>query len=274
MWNVLRVLLHRPLVADGHLHLTLPSTSKSSLATCTEAAINIVRLVRLYDKSFSVRRAPYLVSYATYVAATIHVRIAATRTSTSEAHEHLRTCLAVFNQNSATNYAVKKASIVIENLRKRMGIRLDEPASVPTSTATTGTSTTRETHRPSAETTPRSQSNALISGSSPFDMARSHLPSNISTESTMVAGEFVSDLDVDAIIHSFMHEQQLYNDQATGYPIPSNYSNTALYSGNGVATNMTQGQTLNSGVEAYDDALFGFNASAFDWGYPNTMAPS
>jgi hypothetical protein len=60
MWNALRVLLHRPLVADGQLHMTLPSTSKSSFAACTEAAMNIVKLVRLYDRSFSMGRAPYL----------------------------------------------------------------------------------------------------------------------------------------------------------------------------------------------------------------------
>ncbi|KAI5240510.1 hypothetical protein E4T42_08355 [Aureobasidium subglaciale] len=270
MWNVLRVLLHRPLVADGHLHMTLPSTSKSSFATCTEAAINIVRLVRLYDKAFSIRRAPYLISYATYVAATIHVRIAATRTSTSEAHEHLRTCLAVFNQNSATNYAVKKASIVIENLRKRMGITFDGPES--TSTATSATRDTVTDH-PSTGTTPRSQSNVYMSDNM-SGMARSHLPNDTMTnnEPTMVAGQFDPDLDVDTIIHSFMHEQQLYNQPAS-FTVPPGSTNSNIYGNNGTIPTTNQGQTFQPGLESYDDALFGFNASAFDWFYPNNMAP-
>jgi hypothetical protein len=271
MWNVLRVLLHRPLVADGNLHLTLPSTSKSSLATCTEAAINIVKLVRLYDKSFSVRRAPYLISYATYVAATIHVRIAATRASTSEAHEHLRTCLAVFDQNSATNYAVKKASIVMENLKKRMGIRLDDPGS--TSSAASNTRDTATDHT-SSDMTPRSQSNAFTSPSNTSSMARSHLPIDtvINHEPTMVAGQFDPDLDVDTIIHSFMHEQQLYG-QPTNYAMQPDHTANALYGGNNAVPNTGQAQMPSTGLESYDDALFGFNASAFDWFYPNTMAP-
>lgn len=269
MWNVLRVLLHRPLVADGHLHLTLPSTSKSSLATCTEAAINIVKLVRLYDKSFSVRRAPYLISYATYVAATIHVRIAATRASTSEAHEHLRTCLAVFDQNSATNYAVKKASIVIENLKKRMGIKLDDPG-----TSSSATSNPRDavTDRTSSNVTPGSQSNTFTSPSNTSSIVRSHLPIDtiINHEPTMVAGQFDPDIDVDTIIHSFMHEQQQLYGQPASYPMPQDHTTNAMYT---AIPTTGQGQVPNTGLESYDDALFGFNASAFDWFYPNSMAP-
>ncbi|KAI4759287.1 hypothetical protein E4T52_07254 [Aureobasidium sp. EXF-3400] len=228
-----------------------------------------LKLVRLYDKSFSVRRAPYLISYATYVAATIHVRIAATRASTSEAHEHLRTCLAVFDQNSATNYAVKKASIVIENLKKRMGIKLDDPGT--TSSATTNP---RDpvTDRTSSNVTPSSQSNALTSPSNTSSMARSHLPIDamINHEPTMVAGQFDPDIDVDTIIHSFMHEQQLYGQN---YAIPHDHTANALYGGNSAMPSTNQGQVLSTGVESYDDALFGFNASAFDWFYPNSMAP-
>lgn len=269
MWNVLRVLLHRPLVADGHLHLTLPSTSKSSLATCTEAAINIVKLVRLYDKSFSVRRAPYLISYATYVAATIHVRIAATRASTSEAHEHLRTCLAVFDQNSATNYAVKKASIVIENLKKRMGIKLDDPG---TTSSTTSNPSHTVTDRTSSNVTPGSQSNAFTSPSNTSSMTRSHLPIDtiINHEPTMVAGQFDPDIDVDTIIHSFMHEQQQLYGQ--NYAMAQDHTANNLYSGSAMPIT-NQGQVPSTGLESYDDALFGFNASAFDWFYPNSMAP-
>jgi hypothetical protein len=257
MWNVLRVLLHRPLVADGHLHSTLPSTSKSSLATCTEAAINIVKLVRLYDKCFSVRRAPYLISYATYVAATIHVRIAATRASTSEAHEHLRTCLAVFDQNSATNHAVKKAYIVIESLKKRMGIK--DPL----------------VDHPSSEVTLRSQPNAFASPDHTSNMARSHLPIDtmINHEPTMVAGQFDPDLDVDTIIHSFMHEQQQLYGQPMNLSMPSEDATNTLYGDNSIP-HTTQGEASNTSLESYDDALFGFNASAFDWFYPSTTTGS
>jgi hypothetical protein len=105
-------------------------------------------------------------------------------------------------------------------------------------------------------------------------MARSHLPIDtvINHEPTMVAGQFDPDLDVDTIIHSFMHEQQLYG-QPTNYAMQPDHTANALYGGNNAVPNTGQAQMPSTGLESYDDALFGFNASAFDWFYPNTMAP-
>ncbi|EAT82852.1 hypothetical protein SNOG_09587 [Parastagonospora nodorum SN15] len=65
MYNVLMILLHRPFVADGHLYSTSRAISVSSLLSCQTAADDIVALLRVYDKAFSVRRAPYLISYST-----------------------------------------------------------------------------------------------------------------------------------------------------------------------------------------------------------------
>jgi hypothetical protein len=92
----------------------------------------------------------------------------------------------------------------------------------------------------------------------------------INHEPTMVAGQFDPDIDVDTIIHSFMHEQQLYGQN---YAIPHDHTANALYGGNSAMPSTNQGQVLSTGIESYDDALFGFNASAFDWFYPNSMAP-
>ena len=268
MWNALRVLLHRPLVADGSLHVTLPSTSKSSFSACTEAAINIVKLVRLYDKAFSVRRAPYLISYATYVAATIHVRIAATRTSSSEAHEHLRTCLSVFAQNSETNYAVRKASIVVEALMKRMGVSIG--------TSDTGKSEPAET-RAIAESGVSSNFSAVSPtglhshtsvASQPLHF-QTDLANLANPEPTMVAGQIVPDLDVDAIIHSFMQDQQL----APAAHGPLSFGGPISYPSDShqpVFLNMDQ-QNTSRDMFNFDDTLFGFNASAFDWFQPGPM---
>jgi hypothetical protein len=86
-----------------------------------------VQLVRLYDVSFSVRQAPYLISYATYVAATIHVRLASSSPPDSAAHESLAVCLTVLDLNSKTNPAVRKASVVIEALMKAMSVNMEKP---------------------------------------------------------------------------------------------------------------------------------------------------
>lgn len=122
MYNVLIILLHRPFVADGHLYNTARSISINSLITCASAADSIVALLRTYDHTFSVRRAPYLISYSCYVAATIHTRIAAKRSVESEAHGNLETCLAMFRENQETNWAVKRAYAIIQNLIKRLGV--------------------------------------------------------------------------------------------------------------------------------------------------------
>jgi hypothetical protein len=220
--------------------------------------MNIVKLVRLYDKAFSMGRAPYLMSYATYVAATIHVRIAATRPSSSEAHDHLRTCLRVFDRNSETNYAVRKASIVVEALMDRMGVSIDH------SDAGNETGDRPKTPNTTNSTGPRGDIVAPRC-SSDYPHLQSGMETRDNPEPTMVAGQFVPGLDVDAIIHSFMQEQQ--SGQTDGGYVPM--ANTA--------TNFPNAQgdeNLNSmGGGMFDDALFGFNASGYDWYYPNVSHP-
>lgn len=124
MYHVLTILLHRPFVADGHLYNTSRSLSINSFITCASAADSIVGVLRVYDKVFSVRHAPYLISYATYVAATIHVRIAAKRSTESGARECLVTCMAVFRENQETNWAVRRAKAIVEGLMTRLGVGL------------------------------------------------------------------------------------------------------------------------------------------------------
>jgi hypothetical protein len=127
MYHVLTILLHRPFVADGHFYNTSRSISVNSFITCASAADSIVAVLRTYDRVFSVRHAPYLISYATYVAATIHVRIAASprRTETSRgARECLQTCLAVFQENRETNWAVRRAQAIVEGLMMRLGVNV------------------------------------------------------------------------------------------------------------------------------------------------------
>lgn len=131
LYNVLLILLHRPFVSEGHLHTTDPSVAITSFTTCTAAAARIVRLLRAYDQSFSIRRAPYLISYATYVAATIYVRVAAQRNGESRAHSNLRACIDVFQKNQETNWAVRRAKNVILHLMDRMGVNLSDRALEP-----------------------------------------------------------------------------------------------------------------------------------------------
>jgi hypothetical protein len=69
MYNVLLILLHRPFVSEGHLHSVTPTIASSSFSMCAQAATRITQLLRAYERTFSIRHAPYLIAYATYVAA-------------------------------------------------------------------------------------------------------------------------------------------------------------------------------------------------------------
>jgi hypothetical protein len=126
MYYVLVILLHRPFVADGHLYNTFRSISVDSVIKCSAAASSICGLLRAYHRAFSVRRAPYLISYATYVAATIHCRIAAKNGKGSTAYLNLMTCLAVFKENQETNSAVQKAAVIIHRLMSKHGVVVDD----------------------------------------------------------------------------------------------------------------------------------------------------
>ncbi|KAI9376519.1 PrpF protein-domain-containing protein [Aspergillus egyptiacus] len=125
IYNVLVILLHRPFVADGHLYSTSRSITVYSFMKCASAASKISNLLRAYHRAFSIRRAPYLISYATYVAATILTRIAARRRNDSTAHANLATCLAVFQENQETNSAVRKAAVIVRSLMKKLGVVID-----------------------------------------------------------------------------------------------------------------------------------------------------
>lgn len=91
-------------------------------------------------------------------------------------------------------------------------------------------------------------------------------------EPTMVAGQFVPGLDVDTIIHSFMQEQQ-FNQADTPYMPMMNTTNSHQMGQNDGDLGAAQGSINSGGLGMFDDALFGFNASGYDWYQPNVMHP-
>ena len=245
LYNVLLILLHRPFVAEGHLHTANPSVAFESFAKCATAATNITDVLKAYDKAFSIRRAPYLISYATYVAATIHARVAAQREEGSSAHVSLGTCLAVFDENMETNWAVRRAKNVIVHLMDRMGVSLDRGQDPQRSRMTPW----------------------LPSRSSAID-GTALMPGVTANDQAVHMFE-PSGFDMDMIIQSFIR-QQGGNDLEQPAPWPrdvasSNYS--------GVILPMERPETQNSMLDLNfdqqdmrldEDMLFGFNGSLLD----------
>jgi hypothetical protein len=194
LYNVLLILLHRPFVAEGHLHTTDPSVAVSSFTTCTAAANRIINLLQAYDHAFSIRRAPYLISYATYVAATIHVRVAAQREGGSRSHTSLRACLGIFQKNGETNWAVRRAQNVIIHLMDRMGVDLnDQNPGFPSHSQ--GTSDAID------DGIPRGQSTSIPS-------IENNISFGLAASSTQETPEIEpSELDMDMIIQSFIRQR-------------------------------------------------------------------
>ncbi|OAA66590.1 nitrogen assimilation transcription factor nirA [Niveomyces insectorum RCEF 264] len=75
IFHSLVILLHRPFVSDGHLRQT--TVPGASWQRCTAAARSITDIGLAYRAAHTLQAAPYILSYALYVACTIHVRNAA-----------------------------------------------------------------------------------------------------------------------------------------------------------------------------------------------------
>ncbi|KAH7379080.1 fungal-specific transcription factor domain-containing protein [Cadophora sp. MPI-SDFR-AT-0126] len=125
IYHTLVVLLHRPIIADGHLYAA--SDSPMSLLRCTIAARAITLTVRKFHASYSLRGAPYLIAYALYVACTIHVRNAAMFEQMTGQGEHctlLSSSLYLLEQIGVPNPGVSRPTAIIRRLMATKGISL------------------------------------------------------------------------------------------------------------------------------------------------------
>ncbi|CAI7674684.1 unnamed protein product [Penicillium palitans] len=250
LYNVLLILLHRPFVAEGHLHTTDPSVAISSFTICTAAAARIIHILQAYDHEFSIRRAPYLISYATYVAATIYVRVAAQMEASSRAHSNLWTCLDIFQKNQATNWAVRRAKNVIVHLMDRMGVNLNIR------------------HRDYEEARPDSDTSEQGWG-----LERGYCVDNERFSQTLVPPRMspeteVSELNMDMIIQSFIRQQARTDDQQLFDETSYNYlsgSTIPLVPPGVLASTVLPGYNdACFDAQFDDDMLFGFNGSVQD----------
>jgi hypothetical protein len=216
MYNVLVILLHRPFVADGHLYNTFRSIAVDSVMKCSAAASSICGLLRAYHRAFSVRRAPYLISYATYVAATIHCRIAAKNGKGSTSYLNLMTCLAVFKENQETNSAVRKAAVIIHRLMSKYGVVVED---IPDDALEAEPATRTRDQQPQPQQRPQQvtnfegpQTRTTQNETSPQEMP------TVEVNSTSAVPSPGSDwINIDGIIQSFLRDSDpnMNNDLTT-----------------------------------------------------------
>ncbi|PLN76252.1 fungal-specific transcription factor domain-domain-containing protein [Aspergillus taichungensis] len=135
IYQSLTILLHRPFISDGHLRATT-SVPLRSWEQCTLAAGRISAVARCYKQAYGLTRAPYIMAYYIYVACTIHVRNAASESTSGVGrraeHASLLTAnLAYLDEMCATNPGVRRPTGIIRKLIAANNIQLgvDQPVS-------------------------------------------------------------------------------------------------------------------------------------------------
>ena len=122
IYYLLQILVHRPFVSLGHLYNTLPSVVLESFSTCAAAADNIALYIESYERVHTFSKAPFPLFYATYISATIHVRVAGQKQVETNAYTHLRTCLRVFEVNIKEHPEARLAIAIIRKLMDLIGV--------------------------------------------------------------------------------------------------------------------------------------------------------
>lgn len=124
MFYALVILLHRPFVSEGHLSSTTRSPTYHASSLCENAASRIDAVLRRYKKFWCIKSPPYFLSYATYVSATIHARIAAEKPPASEAYSRLQNCLEILSEHQRICHAPKRSMAILVKLIRRLNINI------------------------------------------------------------------------------------------------------------------------------------------------------
>lgn len=190
LFNVLIILSKRPLFTGNDERPNNPAAAFESINTCTAAANQIVQILRDYSQHFSISTAPYMLSYATYISATIHARIVAQKGRTSSSFQSLVLCRDILQEHQLLYGAAGKAKDSLERLCDHLGLNIAEE---------------HEQTKRLAETAPRdllmtTGSTQTLDTSSISDQAM-ELTSQINWE--------LSDLDLEAIAQGFRFDGEL-----------------------------------------------------------------
>ncbi|KAJ5748297.1 Mediator complex subunit Med10 [Penicillium nucicola] len=122
LFNVLIILVHRPLITGSHGGVINTTTAHESVNACTSAANQIVQILHDYSQHFSLSSAPYMLSYATYISATIHARIVAQKGSNSTVFQSLMLCRNILVEHTRLYAAAEKAKENLDRLISHLGI--------------------------------------------------------------------------------------------------------------------------------------------------------
>lgn len=123
MYNALIILAQRPLITDTYCSASL---AHESMTTSTAAANQILRIVHDYSSRYSIGSSPYLLSYSTYISATIHALVVAQKGQESSSSQSLAFCMSVLRDQLPLYAAAGKAQENLGKLMMHLGISADD----------------------------------------------------------------------------------------------------------------------------------------------------
>lgn len=119
--NTLVILSERPFITDSHSSAIV---AHESITASTAAANQTVQILRDYAQHYSIGSAPYVLSYATYVSATIHARIVAHKGKGSVSFQSLIFCLNTLEEQKDIYAAAIKARQNLDRLMDHLGVNI------------------------------------------------------------------------------------------------------------------------------------------------------
>ena len=119
--NTLVILSERPFITDSH---SSSIVAHESITASTAAANQTVQILRDYAQHYSIGSAPYVLSYATYVSATIHARIVAHKGKGSVSFQSLIFCLNTLEEQKDIYAAAIKARQNLDRLMEHLGVSI------------------------------------------------------------------------------------------------------------------------------------------------------
>ncbi|KAH8804363.1 fungal-specific transcription factor domain-containing protein [Xylogone sp. PMI_703] len=120
-YHTLRILLQRPFLENGHLYSGFQDDDRQAGEhICVDAALSIWRFVRAYKAAFTLRRAPYLISYSVYsaVVAILNQRLVE--------HSHFTECMkffwsALIDLQQGCNFGLQKPLDILRDVVAQFG---------------------------------------------------------------------------------------------------------------------------------------------------------
>ncbi|KAL4732201.1 hypothetical protein ACLX1H_001209 [Fusarium chlamydosporum] len=251
LYHSLVILVYRPFLSEGHLTTALETAALEAFSNCATAALDIHQILRIYKQNFCFKTSPYFISYATYVSATIHVRMAAQQTPSSQAHMCLRSCMEILNIQQRWSHGPKRTMRILIGLMQRLDVHVGDFVAMQPIRCHVDEPKENNTVETSAD---QQKTAKQMPDRLSFDESSSFGDPNLPQDFQATGGWQLTDFDIDQIMDSFTFEPPPPSHQ--GFPITPQDMSQSSFSQCG----MDDGQLASQDLMIFDD-LFGFDSS-------------